>query len=196
MRNLAVRWAYFVFCLSLFLCFAFPAYALSPEVENDVEADSSFLPDRPEAPVETEPTVTTLASEVGLLSYRIGELESRAADARAERVFVAAENGDLTVEEGLRIIRMNRQAVIRIEPGAPLAIEFPGKIEGGYKTKSASVALERNGDRLVAFAQPGLPEEGVSLLIILEDRSLFSVKLVLANKEHPADVIVKIEREE
>jgi hypothetical protein len=87
---------------------------------------------------------------------------------------------------------------IYVNPGEPTQIVFPGKIEGGFKRKNSALALERNGNFLVLFAQPDLTDEGEALLVLLDDKRSYAIRVLPSLDEHPRDETVRIidERED
>lgn len=91
----------------------------------------------------------------------------------------------------------NEQSIY-VNPGEPTQIVFPGKIEGGFKRKNSALALERNGNFLVLFAQPDLTDEGEALLVLLDDKRSYAIRVVPATDEHVRDESVRLidERED
>ncbi len=80
----------------------------------------------------------------------------------------------------------NEQTVY-VKPGEPTQITFPGKIEGGFKRKHSSLALERQDNYLIVFAQPQLAPEGEAIIVHLDDKRTYSVRALPASDEHPRD---------
>ncbi|MFN8391979.1 MAG: hypothetical protein U0136_16940 [Bdellovibrionota bacterium] len=87
---------------------------------------------------------------------------------------------------------------IFVNPGEPTQIVFPSKIEGGFKRKNSALALERNGNFLVLFAQPDLTDEGEALLVLLDDKRSYAIRVLPGTDDHPRDESVRItdERED
>lgn len=104
----------------------------------------------------------------------------------------------LDVAEAREVKYTGTEQTVYVTPGEPTQITFPGKIEGGFKRKNSSLALERNGNFLVMFAQPEIPYEGEALLVLLDDKRSFSIRVVPADDDHPRDETIKImdERQE
>ncbi len=90
------------------------------------------------------------------------------------------------------------EQTIWVNPGEPTQVVFPCKIEGGFKKKDPSVALERNGNYLVVFATPELSDDGEALLVICDDKRSYAVRVLPSNDDHARDEIVKLidERED
>lgn len=90
------------------------------------------------------------------------------------------------------------EVTVYVTPGEPTQITFPSKIEGGFKRKQSSLALERNGNFLVMFAQPEIPYEGEALLVLLDDKRSYAIRVIPSDDDHPRDEHVKIadERDE
>ena len=87
------------------------------------------------------------------------------------------------------------EQTIYVTPGEPTQITFPSKIEGGFKRKQSSLALERQGNFLVMFAQPEIPYEGEALLVLLDDKRSYALRVVPSDDDHPRDEHVKISDE-
>ena len=81
---------------------------------------------------------------------------------------------------------------VYVNPGEPTQVTLPGKITGGFKRKNSSLALERNGNFLVLFAQPDLSEEGEALLVLLEDKRSFALRVIPSSEDQARDDSVKI----
>jgi hypothetical protein len=79
------------------------------------------------------------------------------------------------------------EEVVYVKPGEPTQISFPGKIAGGYKKKSSAVALERNENYLVVFAQQTLGLEGEAILVHLRDKRSYSIRVMPATGGTPKD---------
>lgn len=84
------------------------------------------------------------------------------------------------------------EQTVYVNPGEPTQVLFPGKVVGGFKSKNSPVALERDGNFLVVFAQPDLTEEGAAILVILEDKRSFAVRVTPASDDHARDEVAKI----
>jgi hypothetical protein len=81
---------------------------------------------------------------------------------------------------------------VYVTPGEPTQITFPSKIAGGFKRKHTSLALEKNGNFLVVFAQPEIPYEGEALLLHIDDRRSFALRILPADDENKRDEFIDI----
>lgn len=90
------------------------------------------------------------------------------------------------------------EQTIYVTPGEPTQIVFPSAIEGGFKRKNSSLALERKENFLVVFAQPEIPYEGEALLVQLDDKRSYALRITPADDDHPRDEQAKVieDREE
>ncbi|MBL7663144.1 hypothetical protein JNK13_10380 [bacterium] len=84
------------------------------------------------------------------------------------------------------------EQTIYVKPGEPTQVNFPDDIEGGFKRKNSSLALERQNNFLVLFAQPTLPPEGEGLIVHTEDQRSYALRIIPSSDEHPRDDFVKI----
>ncbi len=85
----------------------------------------------------------------------------------------------------------NEQAIY-VRPGEPTQISFPGAVEGGFKRKSSSVALERQDNYLVVFAQPNLGPDGEAIIVHLEDKRSYALRVMPASEDRPRDGFVNV----
>ncbi|MBX7139293.1 MAG: type-F conjugative transfer system secretin TraK [Oligoflexia bacterium] len=81
---------------------------------------------------------------------------------------------------------------VRVLPGEPTQMQFPGTISGGYKKKLSAISIDRKGSDLVIFANEGISEAGESLIVRLEDGRSYSIRTKRASQEHPRDDIIKL----
>ncbi len=84
------------------------------------------------------------------------------------------------------------ELAVYVTPGEPTQVTFPSKISGGFKRKHTSLALERQGNFLVIFAQPEIPYEGEALLVHLDDKRSYALRILPADDENPRDEFVNI----
>lgn len=84
------------------------------------------------------------------------------------------------------------EQTIYVTPGEPTQIVFPSSIEGGFKRKNSSLALERKENFLVVFAQPEIPYEGEALLVQLDDKRSYALRISPADDDHPRDEQAKV----
>ncbi len=87
------------------------------------------------------------------------------------------------------------EQTIYVKPGEPTQVSFPSKIEGGFKRKQSSLALERQGDNLIVFAQPTLSSDGEAIIVHLDDKRSYNLRVQTATPENPRDSSVRIEDE-
>lgn len=81
---------------------------------------------------------------------------------------------------------------VYVTPGEPTQITFPSKIAGGFKRKHTSLALERQGNFLVVFAQPEIPYEGEALLVHIDDRRSYALRILPSDDENRRDEFINI----
>jgi hypothetical protein len=81
---------------------------------------------------------------------------------------------------------------VYVTPGEPTQITFPSKISGGFKRKHTSLALERQGNFLVVFAQPEIPYEGEALLVHIDDRRSYALRILPADDENRRDEFINL----
>ncbi|MCB0360251.1 MAG: type-F conjugative transfer system secretin TraK, partial [Bdellovibrionales bacterium] len=84
------------------------------------------------------------------------------------------------------------EEVIHVKPGDPSQITFPGKIEGGFKRKNSNLVLERQGDFLIIFAQPTLQPDGEAIIVHLDDKRTYSLRVKPATSSEQRDGFVRI----
>ena len=87
---------------------------------------------------------------------------------------------------------------VYVTPGEPTQITFPSKIEGGFKRKHSALALQRQENFLVVFAQPEIPYEGEALLVHLSDKRSYALRVLPSDDDNPRDefIDVKDQRED
>ena len=84
---------------------------------------------------------------------------------------------------------------VRVMPGEPTQMKFPGVVSGGFKKKDSTLSLDKKDSDLVIFAQQNLTEAGEVMIVRLQDGRSYSVRIQRANADSPRDDIVKIEDE-
>ncbi len=84
------------------------------------------------------------------------------------------------------------EEVVYVTPGEPTQVSFPGKVEGGFKKKISSLALERQDNFLVVFANPSLAPEGEAIIVQLDDKRTYSLRVAPASQEHARDGQVQV----
>jgi hypothetical protein len=81
---------------------------------------------------------------------------------------------------------------VYVTPGEPTQIAFPGNILGGYKRKRSSIALERQENFLIVFARPDISVEGEAIIVHLDDRRSYALRVVPSSERVPRDEVIRI----
>ncbi|MCB0353700.1 MAG: type-F conjugative transfer system secretin TraK [Bdellovibrionales bacterium] len=81
---------------------------------------------------------------------------------------------------------------IRVTPGEPTQVQFPGEISGGFRKKLSSLSLERKDEDLIVFSNESITETGEAIIVRLKDGRSYSVRVQRASDEAPRDDVVKI----
>lgn len=84
---------------------------------------------------------------------------------------------------------------IRVLPGEPTQIQFPGSIAGGFKRKLSTLSLDRKDQDLIIFANEGISDSGEAIIVRLQDGRSYSVRIKRANADLQRDDIVKLHDE-
>jgi hypothetical protein len=84
------------------------------------------------------------------------------------------------------------EQTIYVSPGEPTQINFPGKIEGGYKSKNSPIALEKQDNYLIVFANDQLTVDGSAVLVHLADKRSYAIRIRPATSPGQKDVSVNI----
>ena len=84
------------------------------------------------------------------------------------------------------------EITVFVKPGEPTQISFPGAVEGGFKGKQAPISLEKQDNYLVVFAQPNISIEGEAIIVHLNDKRTYSVRLKPAVDGQRRDGFVEI----
>jgi hypothetical protein len=81
---------------------------------------------------------------------------------------------------------------IYVIPGEPTQVVFPGKVEGGFKNKDSRVAIEKHDNYLIIFAKPGLSLEGEGIIIQIDDKRTYSLRVTPAddNNQREGNVMI------
>lgn len=82
---------------------------------------------------------------------------------------------------------------VYVTPGEPTQITFPSKIEGGFKRKHSALALQRQDNFLVVFAQPEIPYEGEALLVHLSDKRSYALRILPSDDDNPRDEFIDVQ---
>jgi len=92
-----------------------------------------------------------------------------------------------------REIRYQGQEVpVYVKPGEPTQLQFPGRIQGGFKRENSAVLLEKTDNYLIVFAQPQMIEDGEVILVHLDDSRSYSIRLRLSDANNQRDGAVEI----
>lgn len=86
----------------------------------------------------------------------------------------------------------NQEVAVRVNPGEPTQIQFPGTIAGGFKRKNASLSLDKKNEDLIVFAQESIPDQGEAIIVRLEDGRSYSIRIQRASAEFPRDDFIKM----
>ena len=86
----------------------------------------------------------------------------------------------------------NQEVTVRVNPGEPTQIQFPGQVSGGFKRKNAAISLDKKNEDLIVFAQEAIPDQGEAIIVRLEDGRSFSLRVQRATAESPRDDFIKI----
>lgn len=81
---------------------------------------------------------------------------------------------------------------VYVKPGEATQVEFPSHIEGGYKNKVSSLALEKKENYLIVFARPEINMDGETIIVHLDDKRTYSLRFLPANEQNPRDGSVKV----
>lgn len=84
---------------------------------------------------------------------------------------------------------------VRVSPGEPTQLQFPGNIAGGFKKKLSTLALDRKGSDLVIFANEGISDSGEAIIVRLDDGRSYSIRVRRAGPDTPRDDIIKLNDE-
>jgi hypothetical protein len=85
-----------------------------------------------------------------------------------------------------------REATIYVTPGEPTQITFPNQVTGGFKSQKSNVNLEKQDNYLVLFAKPGLKREGESVIVAIEDKRTYALRVRPSDETLPRDDLVEI----
>ncbi len=81
---------------------------------------------------------------------------------------------------------------VYVKPGEATQVEFPSHIEGGYKNKVSSLALEKKENYLIVFARPEISLDGETIIVHLDDKRTYSLRFLPSNEQNPRDGSVKV----
>ena len=86
----------------------------------------------------------------------------------------------------------DQELTIRVSPGEPTQVRFPGLIADGFKRKLSAISIEKKDSDLIVFANDKIDETGESIIVRLKDGRSFSLRMQKANAESPRDDVIKI----
>jgi len=86
----------------------------------------------------------------------------------------------------------DEEIAIRITPGEPTQIRFPGIVAGGYKKSYSALSLEKKEGDLIVFANDKIDDVGEAIVVRLQDGRSYSVRLQKSSPENPRDDVIKI----
>ncbi len=81
---------------------------------------------------------------------------------------------------------------VRVKPGEPTQIEFPGEVSGGFRKKLSSLSIDKKGDDLILFSNELLTPEGEAIIVRLKDGRNYSIRVKRSTEEAPRDDVVRI----
>lgn len=81
---------------------------------------------------------------------------------------------------------------VRVKPGEPTQIEFPGDISGGFRKKLSALSIDKKGDDLIIFANELVTPEGEAIIVRLKDGRNYSLRVRRSTEDAPRDDIVRI----
>lgn len=81
---------------------------------------------------------------------------------------------------------------IRVTPGEPTQVRFPGTISGGFRKKTSSLSLDRKDADLILFSNESITEEGEALIVRLEDGRSYPIRIRRASNDFPRQPQIQI----
>ncbi|MCB0344396.1 MAG: hypothetical protein KDD66_04740 [Bdellovibrionales bacterium] len=84
------------------------------------------------------------------------------------------------------------EQTVYVKPGEPTQVSFPSGIEGGFRRRNSAVKIERQDNHLIVFAQPELSPEGEAIIVHLDDKRTYSIRVTPADDVNVRDDRVKI----
>lgn len=91
------------------------------------------------------------------------------------------------------IVYTGNEEPIYIRPGEPTQIKFPSNIAGGYRRSRTALRLQRRDNFLVIFAQPELSPDGEGIIVHLEDKRSFALRMVPSSEDQERDAMVNVQ---
>ena len=131
-----------------------------------------------------------------LFSREVSKLQSQYLQSQlpSEDGIVALDKDEVDTK-AISLMRQNNPPPIWLdENGGPTVIRFPGTIRIGFRSLGSDLTIDRYDDTMILNAKD-IPAGGETLIVLLNDKSTFPLKLMPSNIHHPADVVVTIEQE-
>ena len=85
-----------------------------------------------------------------------------------------------------------REEVVYVTPGEPTQVTFPAKVEGGFKNKDSSIALDKQDNILIIFANPLLKEEGEAIIVQIDDKRTYGFRVMPSTETNSRDAFVNV----
>ena len=105
-------------------------------------------------------------------------------------IVVIAASAGVTYAKEIRYDGSEQE--IYVTPGEPTQITFPGRVEGGFKNRDSRVAIEKQDNYLIIFAKPGLSIEGEGIIVQIDDKRTYSIRIMPADDNNKRDGNVSI----
>lgn len=86
----------------------------------------------------------------------------------------------------------NEEVQVRVTPGEPTQLKFPGEVAGGFKKKLSTLSLDKKESDLVIFASEGISDSGEAIIVRLKDGRSYSIRVQRATDEAPRDDIIRV----
>ncbi len=84
------------------------------------------------------------------------------------------------------------EETVYVRPGEPTQVSFPENILGGFKRKNSSISLDKKDNYLIVFSQPELPPEGEAIIVHLDDKRSYALRIKPASNLNSRDEAVTI----
>lgn len=86
----------------------------------------------------------------------------------------------------------NNEVAVYVTPGEPTQIEFPEKVEGGYKPSNSAINLEKKGNSLIVFGKTDLQANGEAFIVTVKGGRSYSMRVRPSDEQNPRDTVVRI----
>lgn len=107
--------------------------------------------------------------------------------------FLVAAAGLISLPAAARDLEYtNNEISVYVTPGEPTQIEFPEKVEGGYKPSNSALNLEKKGTSLIVFGKTDLQANGEAFIVSVKGGRTYSLRVKPSDEQNPRDTIVKI----